>query len=121
VIWIFDRFLGDVILSNKYSITLKFNSLASRNSFHLTNIYGASSAVEKASVMNWLYNFDTSSIDEWILVRDFNLISSPDNRNWTGGNVDDMLLFDDLIQYLALVDIIFMVEDTLGVTCYFTC
>jgi hypothetical protein len=111
---------SDVILSNKYSITLKFTCLASRNYFHLTNIYGPSSAIEKAFFINWLYIFDTSSIDDWILVRDFNLISSPDNMNRMCGNVADILLFNDLIQYLDLVGIIFKVEATLGVICYWT-
>jgi hypothetical protein len=37
----------------------------------------------------------------------FNLIRSPNDRNRGGGNVDDMLLFNDLIQHLDLAEINF--------------
>lgn len=38
---------------------------------------------------------------------DFNLIRSPENRNRAGGNANDMLLFNDLINHLDLVDFAF--------------
>lgn len=38
---------------------------------------------------------------------DFNLIRSPENRNRPGGNLSDMLLFNNLINHLDLVEIAF--------------
>jgi hypothetical protein len=43
-------------------------------------------------------------MEDWILVWDFNLIRSPDDRNKLGGCVSDMFLFNDLIQHLDLVE-----------------
>jgi hypothetical protein len=63
--------------------------------------------VGKASFVNWLYNYDISSFEDWILLVDFNLIQSPDDRNKPGGSVSDMSLFNDLIQHLDLIDIPF--------------
>lgn len=55
----------------------------------------------------WLYNFDTSEFEDWNLAGDFNLIRSPENRNVSGANVNNKLLFNDLIQHLDLVDVPF--------------
>lgn len=38
---------------------------------------------------------------------DFNLIRCPDNRSRPGGNLGDMMLFNDMIHNLDLVDIAF--------------
>jgi hypothetical protein len=40
-----------------------------------------------------------------MVVGDFNLMRSPDNRNRPGGNLNDMLLFNDVIHHLDLVKI----------------
>lgn len=74
---------------------------------HHTNIYGPSAPNDKAQIINWLYNFDCSAIDDCILMGDFNLIRCPENRNRPGGNHTDMMLFNDLIHHLYLVDIAF--------------
>jgi hypothetical protein len=98
-------FEGEVILINSYMITVKFKSLLSCQLFHVTNIYSPAAAADKPSFISWLYNFDTSNIEDWIILGDFNLIRSSDNRNRSGGNSNEMLLFNDLIQHLNLVDI----------------
>jgi endonuclease/exonuclease/phosphatase family metal-dependent hydrolase len=41
----------------------------------------------------------------WIVVGDFNLCRSPDDRNRPGGDISDMLLFNEAINYLGLVDL----------------
>jgi hypothetical protein len=72
-----------------------------------SNIYGPSSSPKKSASISWLYNFDMTILEDWILVGDFNLIRSTYDRNKPGVNVGDMLLFNDLIQHLDLVDIPF--------------
>jgi hypothetical protein len=44
-------------------------------------------------------------LDDWILAGDFNLIKSPKDRNRDGGNLNDMFLFNNLIQHLDLAEI----------------
>jgi hypothetical protein len=39
---------------------------------------------------------------DWILVRDFNLIRRPSDRNKLGENVQEMLAFNDAISCLGL-------------------
>lgn len=85
-VWNGNLFNGDVICLNCFSITVKFISLLSGKTFHLSNIYGLSAPAEKASFIHWLYNFDVSAFDEWALVGDFNFIRVPENKNKSGGS-----------------------------------
>lgn len=106
-IWIGNLFDGTIACDNSYSITVKFKSLLSDQTFYVSNIYGPSSPAEKASFVNWLYNVDASSYEDWLLVGDFNFIRVSENRNKLGGSANDMMLFNDLIQHMDLVDIPF--------------
>jgi hypothetical protein len=76
-------------------------------SFHISNIYRLVDSTEMSNFITWLYNFDTSNIEDWLILGDFNLIRSPLNRSRPGENVNEMLLFNDLIQHLDLVEISF--------------
>lgn len=106
-VWNPNQFRGEMVQVNQYSITIKFSPLANGKSFHHTSICGPSSPDEKDSFINWLYNFDCSEIEDWVIMGDFNLIRSPENRNRSGGNHNDMMLFNDVINHLDLVDIAF--------------
>jgi hypothetical protein len=107
VCWNANIFHGSVTFALSQAISIEFTSQLSGASFHLTNIYGPCDSSEKADFINWSYNLDTSLMVDWLLVGDFNLIRSPEDRNKPGGNVAEMLLFNDLIQHLDLVDIPF--------------
>jgi hypothetical protein len=50
-------------------------------------------------------------------VGDLNLIWSPDDRNKPGGNVNEMLLFNESINNLGLIVFLSKEENALGVTC----
>jgi hypothetical protein len=100
-----------VLLINSYSIIVKFKSLLTGQIFHITNIYGPASSVDKARFISCLYNFDCSLIDDWLLLGDFNLIRSLENRNKLRGNTNEMWLFNDLIQHLDLVKTAFQGRD----------
>jgi hypothetical protein len=110
-IWNHALFDGSLVSTNAYSITVKLTCALNGNSFCLSNIYGPAAASERAAFITWLYNFYTSDFDDWLLAIDFNLIRSPANRNKEGGNQQDMLLFNDLIQHLDLVEIEFRGKD----------
>jgi hypothetical protein len=106
-IWNDSLFEGEMLLINSYSVTVKFTCCLSGHIFHVTNIYGAAATADKSSFINWLYNFDTSDIEDWLLFGDFNLIRAPENHSRGDGNANEMLLFNDLIHHLDLVEIQF--------------
>jgi hypothetical protein len=43
--------------------------------------------------------------DNWILLGDYKFYRSPNDRNKDRGNVDDMLLFNDIIRSKNLIDL----------------
>jgi hypothetical protein len=45
------------------------------------------------------------SVENWILLGDFNFRHSPDNRNKEGGNINDMFLFNEIIGLLGLLEL----------------
>lgn len=62
--WNSNLFDGQAILINAYSITVKFTDRLSGKIFHHTNIYGPPSPTERANIITWLYNFDSSNIED---------------------------------------------------------
>jgi exonuclease III len=104
-VWNGSQFFGELIDSNRFALTVKLTSLQSGHQWFLTNVYGPCSPPSKAESTNWLYNLDTSSYDLWMMLGDFNLIRSPDNRNRPSGNTNDMMLFNDIISHLDLVEV----------------
>jgi hypothetical protein len=42
---------------------------------------------------------------DWIIMGDFNLIRKPSDRNKPGGNVNDMLSFNEAISNLGLIEV----------------
>jgi exonuclease III len=106
IAWVGNFFDGVVIETHRFVATIKLTSLHSGQEWFLSNIYGPCAATDKADFINWLYNYDASSFDLWMVVGDFNLMRSHENHNRPGGNPNDMLLFNDVIHHLDLVEIL---------------
>lgn len=75
------------------------------DSWLLTNIYGPCTHDGKRSFIQWLKQYTVNDVDNWLLVGDFNLIRKPENRNRPGGDVTEMLMFNDVISSLELVEL----------------
>jgi hypothetical protein len=75
--------------------------------FFLSNVYGPTHAPGKLAFITWLLNLDISTFEDWLLVGDFNLYRSVEDRNKPSGDIGDMQMFNDLISNLELVDIPF--------------
>ena len=42
---------------------------------------------------------------DWLFLGDFNYMRAPDNRNKPGGNMQDMLTFNDIIHKQQLIEL----------------
>lgn len=71
----------------------------------LTNIYGPSQADRKAEFIDWFSNIDMPDDKDWIIMGDFNFIRQPPDRNRPGGDVNNMLLFNEAISHLGLIEL----------------
>jgi hypothetical protein len=71
----------------------------------LTSIYGPCHAEGKDQFIDWFGNIDMPEDTDWIIMGDFNFIRNPNDRNKQGGNVNEMLMFNDAISKLGLVEL----------------
>lgn len=105
IIWKSALFDGELVFSNEFAISVKFTSTINSNEWVLTNAYGPCTAEGKRAFMHWFKYIQMLEHIDWLIVGDFNLIWSPDNRNKPGDNYNDMFMFNDAISTLALVEI----------------
>jgi hypothetical protein len=54
--------------------------------------------------LSWFQNIQTDDDVNWLIVGDFSLIRSPEDRNKPGGNLNEML-FNEAVSNLGLIDI----------------
>ena len=94
-------FSGELAFQNEFSISVKFISNLSNDSWILTNIYGPCTAERKALFIDWFSNIDMPEDNNWIVMGYFNFIRKPSDRNKPGGDVNDMLLFNEAISNLG--------------------
>jgi hypothetical protein len=98
-------FSGELAFSNEFSIFVKLTSNLSNDSWILTNIYGPFQAEKKARFINWFSNIDMPDDSDGIIVGDFSFIRQPSDRNKPGGDVNDMLIFNEAISNLGLIEL----------------
>jgi exonuclease III len=97
IIWNGSLFNGEVDFQNEFSISIKFTSSLSHESWILTNIYGPCTAERKAIFLEWFSNIDMPEDMDWLVLGDFNFMRKPSDRNKPGGDVNEMLLFNEAI------------------------
>uniref|UniRef100_A0A8R7P055 Endonuclease/exonuclease/phosphatase domain-containing protein n=1 Tax=Triticum urartu TaxID=4572 RepID=A0A8R7P055_TRIUA len=52
-----------------------------------------------------LYNLNIQTDDNWLIIGDFNFIRSTENRNMTGGDINDIFIFNEIIGHLGLLEL----------------
>ena len=84
---------------------MEFSSVHNNNPWILTSVYGPCDNEGKVEFMHWFENIQMPDDLAWLIIGDFNLYRKPEDRNRAGGNVGDMLLFNNAISALGLVEI----------------
>lgn len=102
IAWNEGLFKGELLFSNKFSLSVKFTCNSSAHTWILTNIYGPCEQTDKIEFLNWFSNIRMPPDEDWILMGDFNFIRSPSDRNKPGGDINQMLLFNEAINNLGL-------------------
>jgi exonuclease III len=103
--WKSSVFSGHLVFQNSYAITVKLTAKHNDDSWLLTNIYGPCTHDGKRSFIQWLKQYTVNDVDSWLIVGDFNLLRKPENRNRPGGDVTEMLMFNDAISSLGLIEL----------------
>jgi exonuclease III len=105
IIWNGSLFSRELAFANEISISVKLTCNLSAGSWILTNIYGPCQPERRANFINWFSNIDKLYDTNWIVMGDFNFIRQPSDRNKLGGNVNDMLIFNEAISYLGIIEL----------------
>jgi hypothetical protein len=84
---------------------VEFTCKTSGEIWILTNIYAPCTPEGKLAFLNWFKHIDMPDEVKWLVVGDFNLIRSPENRNKEEGNLVEMLAFNNAISNLRLVEL----------------
>lgn len=96
---------GHLSFQNNFSISIDIRSRHNNAKWVLTNVYGPCSREGKIEFTNWLKDIQMPDDVEWLLVGDFNLMTSPSDRNKPGGDVTEMFLFNEAISAVRLVEL----------------
>jgi exonuclease III len=96
-IWNGNAFNGSIISCSEFQITVKLTCNLSGETWYITNVYASCHVDGRNNFVSWMQNLDSTPYDLWMILGDFNMIRSSDDRNRAGGNKNTMMLFNSLI------------------------
>lgn len=68
-------------------------------------VYGPCRQPDRDNFVNWLFRQNIDDDDLWLLIGDFNFYRCAKNRNKPGGNFNDTLVFNSIINHLGLIEL----------------
>jgi len=108
VAWNSNLFEGELVFFNGFAISVQFWSKHDGTSWIVTCVYGPSTPNGKNVFLDWMKNIIMPENINWMVLGDFNLIRSPDNRNKPGGDISEMFKFNSMISALGLNEVSLM-------------
>ena len=102
-IWNSAVFVGTTVDKQSFGLTISFTSQHNLATWNLTIVYGPCLEPARSHFVNWLNNHCIDLDSNWLFLGDFNFYRSLDDRNKPGGNIQDTLIFNDLIGHLGLI------------------
>jgi hypothetical protein len=105
IIWKSSKFSGHTIFQNNFLLSVELTSTLSEIPWVLTNVYAPCTPEGKLEFLDWFHNIDMPIDTDWLITGDFNLIRRNSDGNKPGGNIQDMLAFNDAISNLRLEEL----------------
>ena len=103
-IWNSAIFDGKLVDTQVFGMVIHFTSVHNAESWTLVNVYGPCEQQSRDLFVDWLYHLSIPFDANWLLLGDFNFIRSMDKRNFPGGDVNDMFIFNEIIGHLGLLE-----------------
>jgi hypothetical protein len=88
-----------------FALRMQVTSIHNLAVWNLITVYGPTREPLRTNFVSWLYSLDIAPDDHCLILGDFSFYRSSSNRNGPGGNTNDMLLFNDIIQHLGLIEL----------------
>jgi hypothetical protein len=105
VVWKSSVFEGVLVDVQRFGLIISFKSASSQQKWNLVVVYGPCQGILRDQFVQWLFNISIPDDELWLFLGDFNFIRFPDNRNLPGGDVNDMFLFNEVIDQLGLLEL----------------
>lgn len=105
VCWVGAIFAANVICITRFAVIVKFFSKHSAESWTLVSVYGPCVDPDRSLFAQWLFDLQIPDNENWILLGDFNFYRSVENRNRAGGDMNDMMIFNNIISNLGLLEL----------------
>jgi exonuclease III len=117
MIWKSSMFTATRVSSNDFSITLEFCSEFNRSKWKLICIYAPCTPEGKTLFLDWFKNMQIENEEDYLVLGDFNLIRTEEDRNKPGGT---SMTCSDLMQPSTSwesMKLFYKEENTLGLIC----
>ena len=88
-----------------YGLAIEFTSQYNQASWKMTTVYGPCHEPAHSHFVSWLRSQYVADEDNWLFLGDFNFYRSLEDRNKPRSNIQDTLIFNDLIGHLGLVEL----------------
>ena len=116
-VWNGNIFDGVVISCHKFQLTVQLTCKLSAWVLYVTNVYAPTANAEREEFLTWFNEIDTSLMEFWMIMGDFNLMRSPENRNRPGVTLTICLDLTALFSILTYRKSHSKVELSLGAIC----
>jgi hypothetical protein len=115
--WNVSLFTGCMIDSSRHHIIVEFTSNHNAEKWTLSTVYAPCQCIEKQDFIDWFNNLQIPANCNWMILVDFNMHRSLEDRNKAGGNMSDIFTFNEIISNLAFKKSLLREEITPGQTC----
>lgn len=105
IVWSSQLFTEEPIFQNNFAQSIEFTTLASGDKWVLTIVYEPCTDEGRDQFLQWFQNIDMLDDIDWLIVGDFNLIRYPSNRNKPGGDLNNMMAFNEAISNLRISEL----------------
>lgn len=104
VAWKSSAFLGQLVFSNGYAISIEFISKLSNETWLLTTVYAPCTPIGKRAFLDWFKQIQMPAEMDWLIVGDFNLIRKLEDRNREGADANEIFSFNEAINKLGVIE-----------------
>jgi hypothetical protein len=92
-------------LEESFGLAIAFTSSISAEVYTLVNVYGPCDGVARENFIAWIFSLHIVDDDLWLILGDFNFYRFVEKRNREGGNTTDIAAFNEVINYLRLIEL----------------
>jgi len=105
IAWKSNLFSATFRLGASFALAADFHSKIDDTCCSILNVYAPCTEEGRADFVDWIKAQTFPDNESWLVLGDFNMYRTPENRNKEGPSYHDMFLFNSLISFLGWTEI----------------